>query len=123
MNDTARFEMLGDVAVFRLGGQVVLEKAIRSVTSAIESARTQDIRKLMIVASGLEGTESPGIGTRFSMSREWAVATGGTVRIAVVATPKMIDPHKIGVIVAKNFGANADVFASEADAIAWLQGT
>jgi hypothetical protein len=122
MNDTVRFEIFGDIAVFRLGGHVVLERAIRSVSSAIESAKSQGMRKLMIVASDLEGTQSPGIGTRFSMSREWAVAAGGVVRMAVVAKPEMIDPHKVGVIVAKNFGASADVFVSEADAIAWLQG-
>jgi hypothetical protein len=33
-----------------------------------------------------------------------------------------MDPQKPGVIVARNFGATADAFTSEADAISWLHG-
>jgi hypothetical protein len=39
-----------------------------------------------------------------------------------VAKAGMIDPQKLGVMVARNFGAIADAFTSEADAVAWLHG-
>lgn len=55
------------------------------------------------------------------LARDWATAAGGAVSSAVVAHPEMIGPHKIGVIVAKNFGASTDVFTSQADALAWLE--
>ena len=35
---------------------------------------------------------------------------------------EMIDPGKFGVIVARNAGMNADVFADEPEALAWLVG-
>jgi len=45
------------------------------------------------------------------------------VQIAVIARPEMIDPQKFGIVVATNFGALANAFASEAEALDWLRTT
>jgi hypothetical protein len=37
-----------------------------------------------------------------------------------VARAEIIDPQKIGAMMAQNRGANGDVFTSEMDALAWL---
>ena len=40
--------------------------------------------------------------------------------MAIVARPELIDPQKIGVLMAQNRGATGDVFTTEAAALAWL---
>jgi hypothetical protein len=122
LDETTQFDMRGDIAIFRPVGHVSLEQAIDLVKGAIASARTLGVTKLLVVATHLEGFESPGVGARHYMSREWAGASAGMIRIAFVPKAEMIDPEKFGVMVARNFGASADVFRSEAVALAWLQG-
>jgi hypothetical protein len=123
MSAAQGLDMLGDIAVFRPRASLSVDQAIWLVKSAIESAREQQIRKLLVVASGLDGFESPSIATRHMMAREWAGAAGGAVQVAVVAKREMIDPQKFGVVVAAQFGALTNAFATEADAIAWLRAT
>ena len=43
-------------------------------------------------------------------------------QVALIARPGMIDPERFGQMVAGNRGADGRVFASEADAVAWLTG-
>jgi hypothetical protein len=123
MSETHRFEMIGDIAVFRPRASMPIEQAIWLIKSAIESAREQQVRKLLIVATGLDGFESPSFATRHMLAREWAGATGGAVQIAVVVKPEMIDPQRFGVVVARNFGAHANSFVSENEALDWLRAT
>jgi len=123
MSAAQGLDMIGDIAVFRPRASLSIDQAIWLVKSAIESAREQQIRKLLVVASGLDGFESPSIATRHMLAREWAGAAAGAVQIAVVAKPEMIDPQKFGVVVAATFGALTNAFATEADAIAWLRAT
>ena len=115
------FEVLEDHAVFRPSGQVSLEQAVHLVTSAITYAREQELRKLMVVTTGLTGFDPPDIATRYFFVHEWARAAGGRVCVAMVARPEMIDPHKFGVTVAGNAGLTSEVFDSEEEARAWLQ--
>lgn len=121
MSELEHFEMVGDHAVFRPTGEVSLLQAIQMVTAAIAFAREQHVRKLMVVTSGLTGFEPPSLAARYFFIHEWARAAGGSVRVAVVAKPEMIDPQKFGVTVAATSGLIGDVFASEDEAIAWLQ--
>jgi hypothetical protein len=121
VNKATQFEMLDGIAIFRPSGHASLEQAISLVKSAIGAARDCGVRKLLIAASELEGFESPGIGARHYMARQWAGISAGMLHIAVVPRADMIDPEKFGILVARNFGASADVFASETDAIAWLR--
>jgi hypothetical protein len=121
MDASLPLEVLGDIAVLRPRGRVALAQLIPRVAAAIESARSRGLRKLLLDTLALEGLESPGIGTRFFLSRQWAVAAAGAVRVAVVASPRMLDPQKFGVVVARNFGTTAEAFTSVAEALAWLQ--
>ena len=41
-------------------------------------------------------------------------------KVALIARPSMIDPERFGETVASNRGAVGRVFASEAEAVAWL---
>jgi hypothetical protein len=122
MSQAPQFEMLGDIAVFRVVGDIPFATAMQSITTAIEAARRQRVGKFMIVTLQLSTMVPPSIATRHVLAREWASAAGGSMRVALVAKAEMIDPQKLGVMVARNFGATADAFTSEVDAIAWLHG-
>ena len=69
----------------------------------------------------MTGFRPPLIADRYFFIREWAEASGHIVRTALVARPEMIDRQKFGVTVAANNGFIADIFASEDEALAWLQ--
>ena len=57
---------------------------------------------------------------RYGMATRWAETAGAALRVALVARPEVIDRQKIGVLMLQNRGGTGDVFANEADALAWL---
>ncbi len=54
------------------------------------------------------------------MVTKWVKCVRTFLRVAFVARPEHIDSQKIGMLIAQNRGLSADVFASEAAALAWL---
>jgi len=114
------FQVNGDHAVFRPSGETSFEDAAAMVAEAIVLARAQNLKRLLADTSAWTGFRPPSITARFFAVKKWASAAGGRVRVAVVARPEMIDPHKFGVTVARNSGLMGDVFASESEALAWL---
>jgi len=91
------------------------------VTSAITFARSLYIQNLLVDASNLTGFEPPDVAMRYFIVHKWARAAAGGVRVAFVAIPEMIDPRKFGAIVASNVGFIADAFATEEEALTWLE--
>ena len=122
MNELVHFKTVGDHAEYRPTGQVTLLQCVQLVTSAIACVREQQQRNLLVVLLGLTGLRPPDIATRYFFVTEWARASGGVVRVAMVVWRDMIDPQKFGVTVAANRGLVADVFVSEKEALAWLKG-
>ena len=122
MNAPDHFEIMGDLAVSRLTGHMSLDQAAQMVIAAIALAREKGIGKLLVVASDLTGFGPPSVLSRLIFVKEWASAAGGAVCVALVARPEMIDREKFGVTVARNRGLIGDVFVSEDEAMAWLQG-
>jgi len=121
MSAVPRLEMLGDVAVMRVGGHMSVESAIRLIKSGIAAARAQRETKLFIDASQLGGFDPPTVATRSYLTREWAEAAGGTMRIAYVGRVELHDPQKFEITVAASYGLVAAIFLTEAEAIAWLR--
>ena len=121
MNKPEYFEFLEDHAVFRPSGQFSTEEAAQLITSALVYAREQHIKKLLVVTTGLTGFKPPSLLDRYFFIREWVRAAQGQVCVAIVVKPDLIDPDKIGVLVAKTAGLRLDVFASENEALPWLQ--
>jgi len=115
------FKIVGGHAEYRPTAQVSLDEAIQAVTSAITLARERHVRNLLVDVSRLTGFNSPSLIERYHFVHEWARAAGGAVRISMVARPEMIDPHKFGVTVAANAGLTGNVFASEGEALRWLE--
>ena len=69
---------------------------------------------------GLTGYQPPTVFARYAMATRWAQSAGATLRTAMVARPELIDPQKIGALMVQNRGVIGDVFASEIEALAWL---
>lgn len=108
MGATRSFDIHGDLAVLRLS-DVSLDMAMTKVKSAIALARDLQIPKLLVVAPSLTG---PPDNSDF-FSKEWFVANASNVRVVIVAKRGLIDPAILGV----------RCFASEQEAMAWMQVT
>src|SRR5258708_3870205 len=122
-NKPDHFELLESHAVFRLKGEMSLEKCVGLVTTAITHAREQGMRKLLVVVTEVYGFPPPSVSARYFFIQEWARAAGGKIRLALATRPELIDQDKFGVTVAANNGLTSGVFAAEAEALAWLQDT
>lgn len=123
MNTDAQLERRDGYAVFRATGETTLGGAVALVTSAINAAREQGIKKLLVDITGLIGFEPPSAGERYLFVAEWARAARGVVRMALIAERRMIDPGKYGVSVAHSLGFAADAFITEHAALEWLLST
>jgi DNA-binding response OmpR family regulator len=111
----------GQHAVFRPSGDVTFDQVVELVRAAIAAARRHHVRDLLVDTTGLTGFPSPDTFERFLAAVEWADEAKGGVRLAMVAAAEMIDPHKFGVIVARNRGLVSNVFTTEHDARAWIE--
>jgi len=120
MNVTGGITVAEECAYYRPAGQASLDEAVELVDRAVVFARERRIPKLLINAAGLTGFPSPSLAERYFSARRFAASAQGLVQLALVIRPEMIDPEKFGVIVARNAGMNADVFAAEPPALAWL---
>jgi len=127
MNAPDSFEIIGRRAFYRPIATVSFAEGVSRVADAIAYARDRGASELMANICGLTGSSAspnrpPNIVERYFVAEKWALAAAGRVRVAVVARAEMIDPYKFGVTVAANRGAVGNVFVTEAEALAWLDG-
>ena len=119
--EALRLEFIGDVPVARLADtHRVFEHAVDLLTEVIRLTVAEGHPHLLMVGSDIVFA-APTLVDRLRMVRQWAEAADGRLRIAMVVPPSFIDPERFGVVAAGNFGLAAQVFAQEADAIAWLR--
>jgi hypothetical protein len=114
------FVMEGERGIYRPVGSVSFNEAATLVRAAIATARSNQIRDLLIDTTGLTGFPSPNTFQRFLAIVEWAKEAKGSVRMVMVARAEMIDPLKFGVTVAANRGMVSNIFPTEEEARAWL---
>src|SRR3954469_22866736 len=100
MNVADHFEEKETCAVFRPPGRARLAGAIKTITEAIELARERKLRGLMVVAMEWAEFPAPRFFERYEMIHQWAAASRGFVRLALVTRPEMIDAQRFGVTVA-----------------------
>ena len=123
MNTPDGFEMVGRRAFYRPVAVVSFTEAVALVADAITYAREVGASELLVNTTrftGKYGFEPPNTTERYLVAEKWALATGGRLRVAVVARQEMIDRRKFGVTVAANRGAVGDIFRTEAEALTWL---
>jgi len=120
MNTLKHFEQVGRRGFFRPVGMMTFEQAVQTVAEGMRHARSLELVDLLVNTSGLSGFPTPDVFARYSLASNWAESAGASMRVALVARPEIIDPEKIGVLMAQNRGVSGDVFTNEAAAIAWL---
>lgn len=115
-----RFEITGRIAAYRPVGRVTFDEGVERIAAAIALARAEGVCEMLVNTTGLTGFGPSSTFQRFDQAVRWAAASGGYVRLAIVAVAAMIDVEKFGVTVAANRGVTSDVFTTEAEALAWL---
>lgn len=114
------FEVRGGIGHFRLSGAWRFQQAVQAISAAITKADQLGVARMLIVTTEATGFDPPSTADRHAMVREWGRASMGHVAIALVVPPAFIDPERFGVVVAGNFGMQANVFSNESEAQAWL---
>ncbi|MEJ0086005.1 MAG: hypothetical protein WDO72_10000 [Pseudomonadota bacterium] len=118
--DIPDFEQIGKRGFYRPSARVSFEQAVEMVAGVMREARRLELIDLLVNTKGLVGFGQPSIFARHSLAVEWARSSGPNLRVALVARPEVIDPQKIGVLMAQNRGVAGDIFTNEAEALAWL---
>jgi hypothetical protein len=118
----ALFEVIGEVARFRLTGEQVLEEGVHQIADAIIRTKESGLDKLLVDITAITGVEPPGVNTRYWLMGEWSRVGRGSVRVAMVTRPEFIDPDRYAVIAGMNAGFVNNVFETEAQALDWLLG-
>jgi hypothetical protein len=122
MDELDGFVMEMGRGLYRRVGSVSLDEAVARVRAAIAVARSNQARELLVDTTALTGFPSPDTLQRFLAAVEWAEEARGGLRLAMVARAEMIDPGKFGVTVAANRGLVSNIFTTEVEARAWLDG-
>lgn len=120
MKKPEHFESLDTHSRYAPQGIVTLEAGVELVTGAIRYCRHQNIHRLLVSTTQLVGFPPPMVHERFWFAKEWAHASRGGVTIAMVAREELLDPHRFGVLVAKNNGLNNFATSDEKEALDWL---
>lgn len=123
MEKPEHFEQIDKRGYYRPVGEVTFEKAITRVADAMLYARENGMTELLADVRGLNAAfASVTIFDRYTLAVRWAESAGSGLRVVLVARPEMMDPDKIGLLMAQNRGVSGEVFFDEADALAWLDG-
>jgi len=120
MNALAHFETVGKRGFYRPVGAVTFERAVDMVAEGMKHARTLGLQELLVNTNGFTGFSTPSIFARHTLAVKWAESAGAGLIVAMVARAELIDPEKIGVLMAQNRGVMGDVFTNEVAALAWL---
>ena len=106
--------------MFRLAATQAPGDAGEQVRAAVALAAAEGHAALLLDLRNYRGL-SPGMAARHEYVRLWAAAAEGRVRVGVVLRAEYIDPERFGIVVARNFGLEADVFTEEESAVRWLR--
>ena len=112
-NDTQR-------CIFRPRGTATAVELAQLIADALFDANQGGLDDALVDITAMYGFDSPGPLFRTWAVGLWARAAGEDLRVAVVARPEHICPHKTGLLVAAEEGLQANIFDAEAPAIAWL---
>lgn len=114
------FEVAGTRGFYRPVARVSFEQGSGMIADAMKQARALGLADLVVNILGLTGYEPLKIFDRYAMATKWVESAGAALRVAWVLKPELIDPQKIGVLMGQNRGASGEVFATEAQALTWL---
>lgn len=118
----ASFEVVGQIAFFRLTGEHVLEDGVHQITDAIGRTKQRGLDKLLVDITTITGVDPPTVDARYWLVEEWAQAGRASVRLALVTRPEFISADRFGVVFGMNRGFISNVFETQVRALDWLRG-
>ena len=120
MNSVKDFEHAGTRGFYRPVGEMTLEQLLDRSMAAVRAARQLGLADVVVNTIGVTGFGAPTVFDRYTIGVRLVEAAGAAIRVAIVARPELIDPQRLGMVVFQNRGGNGGTFASETDALAWL---
>ena len=106
--------------VFRPRGTATAVELAQRIADALFDACQGGMDDALVDITAVYGFESPGPLFRAWAVGLWARMAGEDLRVAMVARPEHICPHKTGLLVAAEEGLQANIFDAEGPALAWL---
>jgi hypothetical protein len=120
MTSSTELQAVGSRGIYRPVAQVSLEQGFALIESALVRARELGLTDVVINTLGLSGFRSPGVFDRYEFALRMVAGSGGALLVAVVVRADVIDFQKIGMLMARNRGVIAEIFATEREALCWL---
>src|SRR5205809_324983 len=102
MNPLKHFEQTGRRGFYRPVAVVTFDQAVTMCADAMQHARALNLTDLVLNTMGLNGFAPPDIFARYEMVNRWVSSAGASLSVAVVARPEIVDPQKIGLLMAQN---------------------
>ena len=112
---------LPHVDFLRLAGSRHFDALVDEVVAAIGVARDAGRRGLLVDARPLEHLAPPSVADRAVLARRCATASGGRVAVAMLLAEHLVDPERVGVVFAAQYGLLAQAFLDPEEAIGWLR--
>jgi len=113
-----KFEKKKDHLVANFTGTGNLDEISQQFGSIAERCRTEKRSKTLINLSGIK--LNPTFSERYQAGERAVVFAEYRIKLAVVAEPEMMDPGRLGEMVARNRGVDVRVFSDLASAEKWL---
>lgn len=111
-----------DYAVYRPKAMVFFETALKMVETTLNYCVENDVKRLLLDATGLTGFKPPVLAERYHGIDRWANITRGKLKIAEIDRPEQLDPTNTNIVIAQNRGLDLKVFTEEKEAVEWLLG-
>lgn len=110
-----------DCLIVHVEGVLSLVEARAISLEAIAHAREADVRRLLLDFTDAELSSAPTLTERFEIVREWAEAVPEPFTLAIAAREHVLDPDRIGLIMASRLGLQAHAFSDAVDALLWVK--
>jgi ribosomal-protein-alanine N-acetyltransferase len=99
-----------------------LPEVFARLAAALSWARGAGVTRFLVDARRIPGIESLNTFERFELGERAAAAAGPGMTVAFVAPAHLLDPGRLGVMVASNRGVRSSAFTDEVAALEWLVG-
>jgi hypothetical protein len=116
------FSVSGSRGFFHPVANVSFEQGVEMIAHALKHARSLGLTDVVVNTLEMTGFAPPKVFGRYALATKIVESAGASLRVALVARPEYIDPQKIGVVMVQNRGGSGDIFATEREALKWLDG-
>jgi len=120
VNSIRDFLHAGTRAFYRPVARVSFAEGVEMMAAAVAQARDLGLADIVLNTLGFSGFEPPTVVDRYHMALRMVESARGSLRVAYVIRPDLIDYQKIGTVMTQNRGLISGTFPSEAEALAWL---